>query len=778
MPYRIVKTKNGYKVCKADMSKCFSKKPLPKETAEKQMKAIIINETKTGGKGLCCLMEGSAKPLTARLGGKVLLKKQIVRNFFPNPVDYNTYVEPFVGGGSVYFFKDKNDHKEVVNDIDPNIYTIFKGFQKYDAEKIANEVNGDYDKADFKKLLEYKPSDDFGKFIKTFLINRLSYFARGKTFGKPRINSTFKGYKDRLEDATILNEDYKKVIQKYDAKNTFFYLDPPYAESQSEFYYPSINLKELQQVLAKIKGKFLLSFPDIKEAKDMFKDKYHIYEIKTKYVGRRQLGGQTIPSREILVSNYVAPMKGGAKPLDMELYNKVKDEIYKKNPKHSLFRSAQVVKEYKKRGGKYDDEESPKMNIRKWFKQRWISLNDYYHDDTIIPCGNSDTYEKFNEYPLCRPLELAKKLGKEKIGKMLKQKEGPEPLRTENVLGTKKYNIKPTVKGGAIMPDGGNVSGLNYDTTGMPQDVIDSLPKDRYKKPRAVFEWRYANDPAFKEKVIENYMKSKAESEAYKQSDEYKKQVEWGKTVDVKSLFEKKTGPSPPHDLSFLTPEKRAEYDKLNEEYMAKRNAEYEYNSPMAVHNRKVAEWNAEMRRRKDSPFTPIVEGLTKAGDFLVGKVAPLIGVPSIVTNAYKNFAPPGSEYYQEGSLEQKAKGMFGLGMDKFHKQLAEAGLTHESYMKAVKKLAKASGYDPKKVEMSDDGKHKLVYHSPEGLKRFGRVGYGDYIIWSAKEKKGDVKKGYADMKRNTFRKSHGAMSKLHNLGKFSPNELSINLLW
>ena len=33
MPYLLKKIKNGYKVCKKDDSKCFSKKPLTKSTA-------------------------------------------------------------------------------------------------------------------------------------------------------------------------------------------------------------------------------------------------------------------------------------------------------------------------------------------------------------------------------------------------------------------------------------------------------------------------------------------------------------------------------------------------------------------------------------------------------------------------------------------------------------------------------------------------------------------------------------------------------------------------
>jgi hypothetical protein len=44
MPYKIEKVDKGYKVCKIDDSKCFSKKPLTFEKAQKQLKAIEINE--------------------------------------------------------------------------------------------------------------------------------------------------------------------------------------------------------------------------------------------------------------------------------------------------------------------------------------------------------------------------------------------------------------------------------------------------------------------------------------------------------------------------------------------------------------------------------------------------------------------------------------------------------------------------------------------------------------------------------------------------------------
>ena len=59
-----------------------------------------------------------------------------------------------------------------------------------------------------------------------------------------------------------------------------------------------------------------------------------------------------------------------AEPTNKKLYEKVKKEIYAKIPKHSAYRSGLLVKEYKKRGGKYSGEK-PKKGLTRWFKEDW-----------------------------------------------------------------------------------------------------------------------------------------------------------------------------------------------------------------------------------------------------------------------------------------------------------------------------------------------------------------------------------------------------------------------
>lgn len=457
MPYILRKIKDGYKVCKKnEPTKCFSKKPLTKEKATRQMKAIYANEDSDD-------LEGGLKPLTARVGGKVLLKKRIVNDFFPDISQYKTYVEPFVGAGAVYFYKNKDDKKEVINDIDPKIYEILKGFQKYDAAKLREDLNGDYTQSDFKKIKDSTPSTEYKKFLKTYLLFRLSYFGLGQTYGKPRINSKFEDYKERLNNVTILNEDFNQVIKDYNTKDTFFYLDPPVANSSTNYKYDAIDVYDLIPILKNIKGLFCLSYANTSIKKELFKG-FKIFTVDTNYVGEKSKGGQSKKVKEYIITNY-------------------------------------------------------------------------------------------------------------------------DPVQHRS----------------------GSGSGMER-----------------------------------------------------------------------------------------------------------------------------------------------VIGGCATCG---MGGAKPV--------------------KHCSGCM-----GKCGKGMVKFHKQLEKVGLTHDKYMKQVKILAKDTGYDPSKVHMSEDENHKCVYHSPDGDVYFGKVGYGDFIIYSWLEQQGEEEEGFAEMKRNAYLSRASNIKGKWKDNKYSPNNLAINILW
>jgi hypothetical protein len=111
---------------------------------------------------------------------------------------------------------------------------------------------------------------------------------------------------------------------------------------------------------------------------------------------------------------------------------------------------------------------------------------------------------------------------------------------------------------------------------------------------------------------------------------------------------------------------------------------------------------------------------------------------------------------------------------NKFLQQLMKIYMTPNEYLKKAKLAAKKRGYNPKLLTFANNSVHKLEY---DGVK-FGRVGYGDFIIWTHNEKRGVVSPGYAKMKRNVFTRSHSAIKGSWKNNLKSPNNLAIHILW
>lgn len=242
----------------------------------------------------------------ARFGGKSRLKKRLLSYFAPN-YEGMTYIEPFFGGGSLFFYK-KPSKTEVINDLDKNIYILMNGFKKYNGDEISASINGDYNKEDFFLLKDTKPTTAYEEFLRILIMMKISFFSEMRTFKYANRDQHVKSnygtkYNERLKDTIILNKDYKEVIKKYDSPQSFFYLDPPYSMSEKKKYYDNqhININELYELLKNIKGKFLLSYDNSAEIKELFKE-FNIIEIITIYSRTQNLENRE--KIELVIKNY------------------------------------------------------------------------------------------------------------------------------------------------------------------------------------------------------------------------------------------------------------------------------------------------------------------------------------------------------------------------------------------------------------------------------------------------------------------------------------------
>lgn len=242
-------------------------------------------------------MLGGRFPLIKRSGGKYAMYKKVI-DAFPDNYESMTYVEPFVGGGSVFFNKEPS-HKEIINDFDKDLFKLYQAVKKSPKELI-DRINGSYTQEDFDELKQLNPTSDIGKVVKDYLLTFLSLYGTKRTFlhKNPVVDKDFQTYSDRLSSVSILNKDYKKVIHDYDSPNTFFYLDPPYEDTEKNIsQYSDINFDELFHILSSIKGKFLLSVNNSKRIRDLFKE-FHIKTTTTRY----SLKPRKVT--ELFISNY------------------------------------------------------------------------------------------------------------------------------------------------------------------------------------------------------------------------------------------------------------------------------------------------------------------------------------------------------------------------------------------------------------------------------------------------------------------------------------------
>ena len=207
-------------------------------------------------------------------GGKQNLAN-IILPLFPKHIQY---VEPFVGGGSIFFAKRPSDN-EVLNDFDEkitNFYRVAKHPDKFKELQIL--IQGTlHSESDYLKsrdiLKKFKASDSDVELAwalwcqcqLTFSHIIYGGFAFGETgmgrgTANKRDNFTEK-LLERLRTTEIFQRDAVELILLKDSPNTFFYCDPPYVSSNCGHYkgYTTKNFTKLLNVLSAIKGKFLLS---------------------------------------------------------------------------------------------------------------------------------------------------------------------------------------------------------------------------------------------------------------------------------------------------------------------------------------------------------------------------------------------------------------------------------------------------------------------------------------------------------------------------------------
>ena len=244
------------------------------------------------------------------IGGKAHHVKWM-NPLFPN--NFSTFVEVFGGAGWVSIKSEKVGftQKHIYNDFNPLLANVFDCFRQ-DPTHVLAEMNK-IPKSEVDRYKRYQKElfvdldwssislGDFDLAIK-YLYLQTQVFA-----------GTALRIIKRLKSISVVEKmDCIDLIKKYDSKDTFFYVDPPYFKK--EFYYskdfPREKHKELADTLSNIKGKFALSYYDFDDLQAFYpetKFNWHrqsVYRSSATRSGNDEDYAEKSKGTEILIMNY------------------------------------------------------------------------------------------------------------------------------------------------------------------------------------------------------------------------------------------------------------------------------------------------------------------------------------------------------------------------------------------------------------------------------------------------------------------------------------------
>lgn len=259
--------------------------------------------------------------------------RELIVSLFP--LGFERYIEVFGGGGWVLFHKEPDGHSEVYNDFNALLVNLYRQVRN-NPEDLMKELEFSLNsRADFieirEKIKNNAVEDDVKRASYFYQLIRYSY-ASGLTSygGQPHdIRANFpliEAAHRRLARVVIENKDFQNLLEVYDRKESFFYLDPPYYATES--YYKNVgeggfkteDHTRLRDTLLKINGKFLLSYNDCDYIRELY-DKPNIVmitherlnNIKQRYDANSQFG-------ELIIANYDVYERKNDEPVQMDLF--------------------------------------------------------------------------------------------------------------------------------------------------------------------------------------------------------------------------------------------------------------------------------------------------------------------------------------------------------------------------------------------------------------------------------------------------------------------------
>lgn len=260
----------------------------------------------------------SVEPLTppaAYIGGKKQLARTVIECI--EQIPHETYAEPFVGMGGVFFRRRRAAKAEVINDRSGDVATFFRVLQRHYVpfiDMLRWQVTG---RREFERLTKSDPSTltDLERAARFLYLQRTAFGGKvaGRNFGvSPGLGGRFDVTKlgpmledlhERLAGVVVECLPWAEFISRYDRPGTLFYLDPPYWGGERDYgtgMFSRAEYGELAGVLKALQGRFILSINDVPETRKAFAG-FRQRRVRVTYTVARKASTRG-PARELLIT--------------------------------------------------------------------------------------------------------------------------------------------------------------------------------------------------------------------------------------------------------------------------------------------------------------------------------------------------------------------------------------------------------------------------------------------------------------------------------------------
>lgn len=180
-----------------------------------------------------------AKPILKWAGGKTQLLKELSKKI---PVSYGRYIEPFIGGGALFFALNPGD--SIIADSNPELINVYQQVADHTSEVIEYLHQYQNTKEMFYEVraLDWHELPKAEAAARTIYLNKTCFNGLYRVNRKGQFNVPYGNYKSpnfcdvdalyaaaaTLKKAEIVCGDYLHVLKKYAQEGDFVFLDPPY----------------------------------------------------------------------------------------------------------------------------------------------------------------------------------------------------------------------------------------------------------------------------------------------------------------------------------------------------------------------------------------------------------------------------------------------------------------------------------------------------------------------------------------------------------------------